>query len=444
MTRPQELRAAVWLAVLAAGPGVIAAEPVPLTLVQALEMAGQKNPEVQAQAQRAAAADAERDAASRTRWPRLSVLSGWWYSDTPSMVFAGRLDSGEFRQRDFAITSLNDPPALSHLGTALQVEAPLDLFGSVGSRVKSLSLVAEAARFGHDEVSQDVRLGVIESYRRAALAERVIVALARAVAGARAREADVEARVAEGAALAAELLRARARRRQREADLAEHRGDHAVALARLARAIGAPTSDAYRPVEPALTPPPLEGDGASWSERALAGRPAIAAARRRSESRTLAMQAEDRSKWPDLAAWGRVQDDRIPASGGSVSGAVGVSLRWNVLDFSRSSRTAAAASEARAADLSAQAVTDQVRLETETAWHRAQAARERYAAAAGGAEEGREALRVIRERRQQGLATLTDELETEAASLGAEIEELRAATEAAIADAALRRAAGAL
>jgi len=139
-----------------------------------------------------------------------------------------------------------------------------------------------------------------------------------------------------------------------------------------------------------------------------------------------------------------VQDDRSPASGGSVSGAVGVSLRWNVLDFSRSSRTAAAASEARAADLSAQAVTDQVRLETETAWHRAQAARERYAAAAGGAEEGREALRVIRERRQQGLATLTDELETEAASLGAEIEELRAATEAAIADAALRRAAGAL
>ena len=80
----------------------------------------------------------------------------------------------------------------------------------------------------------------------------------------------------------------------------------------------------------------------------------------------------------------------------------------------------------------------------ESAWYRAQAARERYAAAAGGAEEGREAVRVMRERRQQGLATLTDELETEAASLAAEIEELRAATEAAIADAALRRAAGTL
>jgi outer membrane protein TolC len=50
---------------------------------------------------------------------------------------------------------------------------------------------------------------------------------------------------------------------------------------------------------------------------------------------------------------------------------------------------------------------------------------------------------VVRERREAGLATLTDELETEAASLGAELHELDAAVEAALADAALRRAVGA-
>jgi outer membrane protein TolC len=63
-------------------------------------------------------------------------------------------------------------------------------------------------------------------------------------------------------------------------------------------------------------------------------------------------------------------------------------------------------------------------------------------AASCGAEEGREALRVVRERRQAGIATLTDELETEAASLAAELQEMRAATDAALADAALERAAG--
>ena len=143
-------------------------------------------------------------------------------------------------------------------------------------------------------------------------------------------------------------------------------------------------------------------------------------------------------------AWGQLQDDRNAFSGGERSGAFGVLLRWSVLDATRGKRVTAASAEARAAELAAQAAAGQVRLEVETAWRRAQAARERYAAAAGGAEDGREALRVVQERRQQGLATLTDELETEAASLAAELEELRAAAEIAIADAALLRAAGAL
>jgi hypothetical protein len=42
------------------------------------------------------------------------------------------------------------------------------------------------------------------------------------------------------------------------------------------------------------------------------------------------------------------------------------------------------------------------------------------------------------------MATLTDELETEAASMAAELEELTTAVEIGLADAALRRAAGAL
>jgi len=42
------------------------------------------------------------------------------------------------------------------------------------------------------------------------------------------------------------------------------------------------------------------------------------------------------------------------------------------------------------------------------------------------------------------MATLTDELETEAAALAAELEELNTAAEVVIADAALRRAAGSL
>jgi NNP family nitrate/nitrite transporter-like MFS transporter len=60
----------------------------------------------------------------------------------------------------------------------------------------------------------------------------------------------------------------------------------------------------------------------------------------------------------------------------------------------------------------------------------------------GPTAEGREAFRVVQERRKAGMATLTDELETETAALGAALQEIGAAAEVAIADAALRRAAG--
>ncbi len=420
------------------------AQEAPLSLAQALDLAQRQNPEILAQRARTAAQAARAQAVKRTSWPRLALASGWSRTNTPSMVFAQKLNSGEFTPDDFAIDRLNSPDALSHLTTTLVAEVPVDVFGAVKARAEAQSSGGRAAEALADETLQDLRLRVVEAYRRAALAYRVVDVAERALASARAREADVEARVGEGASLRADLLRVRARRRQREADLAERRADTRIAVAMLSRALGSDPALSYRPTELPAAPPPLEGDGRSWVSRALDARPSLRVAGARVTAETWSVRAEERASWPELAAWGQIQDDRSGFSSGAQSGAFGVLLRWNVFDPTRGKRVAVASAEARAADLEVRASRDQVRLEVETAWQRAQSARERYAAAAGGAKEGREALRVVQERYQQGMATLTDELETEAASLAAELDELRVATEAAVADAALLRAAGGL
>jgi outer membrane protein TolC len=360
------------------------------------------------------------------------------------MVFAQKLDSGALTQDDFAIDRLNSPGALSHLATTLVAEVPVDVFGAIAARANAQSASGRAQGAYADEATQDLRLRVVEAYRRAALAGHLVDVAERALAGARARETDVEARVDEGASLRADLLRVRARRRQREADLAERRAAGEIAGATLTRLLGSDPGVSYAVTETAVSPLPLEGDADWWRSRALAARPSLQAAALLLEAQNWTVRAAERSSRPEIAGWGQVRDDRDGVSTGRGSSALGVQVRWNVLDSTRGKRIAAASQEARAAELEVRAGRDQVRLEVETAWRRAQASRARHAAAAGGAEEGREALRVVRERRQVGLATLTDELETEAASLEAEIDELRAATEAAIADAALRRAAGEL
>jgi outer membrane protein TolC len=237
-------------------------------------------------------------------------------------------------------------------------------------------------------------------------------------------------------------LRARARRRQREADLAEGRGDADIAAAALSRLLGAEPGTVFRPTDAPGAPSPLRGDEAEWIDRGVRERPAIRGAADRAEAARRAARLEGRGLLPEVLAYGQLQDDRNSFSGGAQSYAVGAFVRWSAFDPSRGRREAAAQADLRAAEQDVRATTDQVRLEAASAYRRAQAAREQWAAASGGAEDGREALRVIQERRREGLATLTDELETEAASLAAELMELRAAAAAAIADASLDRAVG--
>jgi outer membrane protein TolC len=430
------------LGIAAAGAASARAEDVPVTLSEALVLVEKANPELQAASARVLAQAARTESVRRLRWPRLGVGVDWSRMDLPAGVFASKLNSGQFTAADFDIARLNDPGALDHLGTYLSLELPLDVFGKVGTRASAMAAQGDAVAAATRDATQEVRMRVIEAYRRSELAGRSVVVTERVLAVAKAREAEIEARVDAGGALKADLLRARARRREREADVAERRGQQQVALAGLARLLGAPQGTSYLPTEGPPAVAPLEGDEASWVERALRQRAALEAARRRTEAASALAKSEKNGLLPDVDVYGQVWDDRIDVDKGNQSWAVGIGLKWSPFDPSRGKREAAATAEQRAAELDAQAAADQVRLEVATAFRRAVSARGRYAAASGGAEEGREAFRVLQERRKAGMATLTDELETETAALGAVLHEIGAAAEVAIADAALKRAAG--
>jgi outer membrane protein len=426
---------------LGPAPGALA-EDVPVTLEQALGLAEQANPELQAAAARVQAQAERTESVQRMRWPRVGLSMSWSRMDLPAGVFANKLNSGEFTAADFDLPRLNDPDPVSHLGTTLSVEVPIDVFGKVGTMASAMTAWGDAAAAGTREATEEIRLRVIEAYRHAELAARAVAVTEHAFKVAKAREAEIEARVETGSALKADLLRARARRREREADLAERRSQRGMALAGLARLLGATSGTTYVPTEAPPPVAPLVGGEEEWVSRALASRPVLTATRRKADAAGALAASEKKALWPDLGAFGQLYDNRIRVEDGSQAWAFGVGLRWAPFDAGRSKREAAARAEERAAEQEARAAADQVRLEVQMAYRRAVAARERHAAATGGAEEGREAFRVVQERRKAGMATLTDELETETAALSAALQEIGAAAEVAIADAALRRAAG--
>lgn len=421
---------------------VVRAEERPVTLAEAVALSEKANPEMQAAALRIEAQAARTEAVRRMRWPRATVESTWSRMDLPAGVFANKLNSGQFGAADFDPRYLNDPSALSHLGTSALLEVPIDVFGKVGTMAGAMSAYGEAAAAGRREAILETRVRVTEAYRQAEVAGRAIAVTEKALAVAKAREGEIEARVQAGGALQADLLRARTRRREREAEVAERRSQQRMALAGLARLLGASDGVTYVPTEAPPGVRPLPDEEAEWIARALHRRPVLEAVRRREDASAAFVKNEKNGLLPDIGAFGQVWDNRIGWDKGSQAWAVGLGLRWTPWDAGRGKREAAATAEQRAAEQDARAARDQVRLEVALAYRRATAARERHAAAAGGLEEGREALRVVQERRKAGMATLTDELETETAALGAALSEIAAAAEVAMADAALARAAG--
>jgi outer membrane protein TolC len=418
------------------------AEERPVTLDEALSLATKANPELQAALARVEAQAARTESTRRLTWPRLGLSSNWSLMNLPAGVFASKLNSGEFTPADFDVTKINDPGALNHLGTNLSLEVPIDVFGKVRTMAGAMAAYGDAGSAGTRDAVQEIRLRVVEAYRQAEMAGRAVLVTERVLGVAKAREAEIDARVDAGGALKADLLRARARRRQREADLAERRGQQRMGQAGLARLLGAPAGVNYVPTEGPPAVAPLAGDEAQWVARALRQRPVLEAARRKSDAALALVKNEKNALLPDVGAFGQLWDDRIRGGGGSQAWAVGLGVKWTLFDATRTKRRAAASAEQRAAEQDARAAADQVRLEVAMAYRRAATGRERHVASAGGAEEGREALRVIQERRKAGMATLTDELETETAALGAALEEIGAAAEVAIADAALERAVG--
>ena len=172
------------------------AEEIPLTLGEALARAEGNNPDILAAQQRAAAQGSRIESVDRLRWPRLDVTMGWSRTNTPAMVFMGKLNAGEFTQNDFAIDSLNSPDPLSHLMTVLSVMAPVDLAGKVKAMSSAQAAVERAMQAGTLEMLQEIRVRVVEAYRNAELAARAVALTQRALEGALARERDIQARAA--------------------------------------------------------------------------------------------------------------------------------------------------------------------------------------------------------------------------------------------------------
>ena len=421
---------------------VAGAAQTPLTLPDAIEAALVRNPGLQAVRAQVDRASADASVARSSWFPRLTATESWQRGNQPVFAFGSLLSARQFTAADFAVSHLNGPGSTNLFTTRLSVGQILFDGGRRAGAVSTANALHAAATADADGAAADLALVVTRTYGLVLSLQAAARATDAAVTAATEDLARAERRRSAGTATDADVLGMsvhladlRQRRLQTEADLASSR-------AHLNRLMGTQI-DAVIEVAEDLPAPPPAGDLAPLYAEAEASRPDL----RRADAQVRMADADARQAksvwWPQVSAQAGLEWNGTRAGDRASAWIVGGEARWTLsLSGADVARARGAASGRTAAVASRDDLRTAVRVDVFTAVRQLEAANARAAVGARAREDATERARVVRNRYDNGLASMTDVLAAASGELDAEARRVAALVDALVAHARLQRALG--
>jgi len=400
--------------------------PEALTLPLAVEIALRTNPLMRATASGREIADAQAQEAKAGRFPLVQLSETWINGNNPVFVFGSLLEQGRFTQRNFNLTSLNNPDPLNNFRFGVTIKAPLFDGRQTSTRVAVAKLNQKQADTQTDQVAQRVRFETLKAYYGVLLAQMKKEVADEAV---KLAEADVKRsgdRVEIGATVSSDLLSAEAQLAEFHQQRIQAAGDVVIARATLATALGLPV-DAPQNVSGRLVAKAFDVAGQDELMRmALDRRPDYSRASLVGESRREQLKGARSEFLPRVDVFANAGASRNNWVDGSGDYLIGASVTFNLLDAGRKARIAQARAAAELAASEREHLANQIRLEVVRAYQEYVSARERLVVAERVISHAAEALRIVQDRYHEGLTTITEVLRAETALVRARLNLLAA------------------
>jgi outer membrane protein TolC len=394
-------------------PGAAGEEP--LTLEQAVDLALRNHPLIRAAISGREVVDAQLREAQAGYWPLFQFSEVFTHSNNPVFVFGSLLEQSRFGPQNFNIDSLNNPGSLSNFRTALILRMPVFDQLATQTRISQARIGQEQADKQQDQIKQQVRLEVIRSYYGVLVAEGKREVAAETVKMAEAEVGRIRDFYETGMVVQADLLAAQVQLsefRQQEIDAA---GERVTMYAALNTALGLPNHPPQKVAggltERGFALPGLE----DLVQSALASRPDYARAGltvRSQEKRVRGAWGQYLPKVDVFSTYGMSGRD---LASGSSDYAIGAGLTYNIFDHTRSAKLDQARAARSAASAEKEHLSNQIRLEVVRAYQQYVSARERLNLASETVAQAKEALRIVRDRYQEGLTTITEVLRAQTA-----------------------------
>lgn len=417
-----------------------------LSLREAVARALEAHPSVAAARAAVQAADERIETARAGRLPKLNYSESFQRSNNPVFVFSSLLTQHQFGLQNFQIGLLNRPDPLNNFQSTLAADQVI----FDGKRTSSAIRGAEFDRAMNEEqkTGSDKRIiaAVAKAYYGALAADATLAVAEQAL---RSAEADLKrARDVRSAGMStnADVLSIEVHLASVKEQRISRSYDVQLAHAALNEAMGVPLD----------TPASLTGtltaaahpasDLADFEQTALRERAetrqtgiAIDAAKARTDAARSAFL-------PEVGARAVLEADRQRfIDRGGANWLAAVTLRWNLFNgMEDRARRREAEYAVQQAEAQQRQVSSIVRLDVRRAWFDLQAANERIAVTQAAVRAADESLRIIKNRYEAGLTTVTELLRNEVALLESQNRQLQAIHDQRVALVALESAAGTL
>lgn len=413
-----------------------------LTLERAIELAFERNPDLAAAAARIGAAEARVDEVVAAFYPKLTARVGYGASNDPAMAFSYIVAQRRF---NFGL-DINQPGFVENFRPEVVGSWSIYRGGQDVARRRAAELGVEAAEFERSALHNRLAAAVTGAYYAALAAPRRVAVAEQSIKAVNSQLELARNRLAEGAALKADVLSLEVRSAEAREALLQARNAVALSRAALSTLLGGALEAANEPRPTAAGAASASTD--DFSKRlaqALLLRPEMQAAQRQVDMRRAELEGERGGHLPRVNAFASYgQNTRsIDFNANQDNFTVGVSAE---VDLFAGGAVNARIAQAERRVSEAEALLERTRLEIEEELRRADAryqeTRAREQVTQAGATAAEEALRLVQEQSLEGAATVTRYLEAESDRAGTALRAILAEYEMRVAQAELRKALG--
>jgi outer membrane protein len=406
---------AALLSILVASSSLRSEEP--LTLAQAVARALEHNPELAIDTPALDAAKFDASASRAGYLPRIDFEQSFGGGNNPVYVFGTLLTQRRFTAANFSLPGLNEPDPVKNLQTRITAQQNIWDTGRTRRMNQIAQLGVEMVQRGHEENVRRTLLGVLDAYYSVSLAQEAWDTARIAVESAEALVKQAQARVDSGLSVEADLLRSRVYLASAQQNEIQARGQIQIAAAALNRIMGSPIEapmNKTTPLSPIAFPITQEDTLRAEMRKQRPDYQRLQAELRQGEIEARSRQMEF---WPSVGAFaGWEMDNPSLSQYGGNNWIAGISLRWNLYaGGSDAARLKAARERLEQKRRQLAAMESAMDLELHRAIIQCQAVSQQLKVAQTAESQSIESLRILKNRYEAGLATMTDLLSAETA-----------------------------